>query len=144
MTKAITFNAAPGTGKCQWGKVAGNIKCPALPNRTAFLKTAIVGLLKALMRVPRLTGDVEQLNDVSDGNNPLDAIVPWKKEHAEILIGRWALRHFSAPPTHRVLDLATSREACDDDDGDRMGCNKILPTFIGLHPLLFETTIYVP
>lgn len=144
MTKAITFNAAPSTGTCLWGKVAGNIKCPALPNRTAFLKTAIVGLLKAFMRVPRLTGDVEQLNDVSDGDTPLDAIMPWKKGHAEILIGRWAMRHFSTPPTHRVLDLATSRGACNDDEDGMIGCRRMLPTFVGLHPLLFETTIYVP
>lgn len=144
MTKAITFNAALSTGTCLWGKVAGNIKCPALPNRTAFLKTAIVGLLKAFMRVPRLAGDVEQLDDVSDGDNPFDAIMPWKKGHAEILIGRWALRHFSTPPTHRVLDLATSRGACNDDEDGMIGCRRMLPTFVGLHPLLFETTIYVP
>lgn len=65
------------------------------------------------------------------------------KNHAEILIARWAIKRYLGPPTpHRVLDIATSEVACDPvtKGRDDTSCQIVLPELRARYPLLFEKT----
>ena len=148
ITKAVTFNAN-SKGYCQWGKVAGNIGCPALPNRTQFLRNSIVALLQAIIQPAYPGSNTVPINKETEGINPYDTIMQWKSDDAEILIARWALNHYGGPPTpERMLDIVTSRSACSfaEEIGNsiQLPCRAILPNLRWLHPLLFETTIFAP
>lgn len=137
ITKAVSTNS-------QWYQFAKNIGRED-PPYSQWIREVLVLALKATLTLLYPGSDAVGIRGSSDGNNYADSIIPWKKKHAEIQIARWAIKNYGGPPTpERMLDIATSRSACDDEDLSGLPCQLILPLLKGVQPLLFETTVFKP
>lgn len=153
VTKAVTINAAPSTGICQWSGVGRNI-CKGIPKPGQYLKGIIEQVLSVMIQPVMPGSNVAVIEDVNEGENKYDSFMdviaggPWKYGHAEILIARWALANFDGPPTpHRVLDIVSSRSACESTKYGRLGgflpCELALYEVKALPTYLFETSIFI-